>query len=200
MSEPISNERINKTWGNVHHHGCADASTDEVEAIIERLRAAEADRDDLKRKHDAISQAARHNSDVAGDAIEEIRKLKAERDDLLASFKASETWRKAYQKGKGKLYAMGGVIAEAAMSCLPCSEGALDQRHMKYIETPYVDSIKRERDAATKRAEVAENVANHLLCLINVSSPEARDWQMDGLKKQARERIDQQRKAERQQG
>lgn len=69
------------------------------------------------RRHRA--QVATMTAQVAEQA-QEIERL----GELLA---ASEMYRKAYQEGKYKLYALSGDVAKAAFNSLPCSDGPLDR-------------------------------------------------------------------------
>lgn len=65
-------------------------------------------------------------NDVCDGLIKENKQLK----DILYY---SEQWRQAYRKGKLAMYAMGGVVADAAMKHLPSSEAALERAAIKAL-------------------------------------------------------------------
>lgn len=93
-------------------------------------------------------------SDELADALREERKRSAElaeaNSKLTETVVASEDYRRAYQRGKVELYAMGGEFTEAAMKCLPCGEGPLDRRFRQLIELPRLKA-KDEEIARLKR-------------------------------------------------
>ena len=67
------------------------------------------------------------------DLKSEIETLKDKLETLTETLEASEMFREAYRKGKLKLYAMEGEIAEAAMANLPCSEGPVERAAARII-------------------------------------------------------------------
>jgi hypothetical protein len=81
----------------------------------------------------------------ADNALTVVRKLSEEVTHLKHLLSVSEDYRRAYQEGKYKLYAMGGEICEAAADCLPMSEGPLDRAVRKAL-TPPAQSRKEMRD------------------------------------------------------
>jgi hypothetical protein len=87
-----------------------------------------------------------------------IARLTAERDELRRCLEVSEDFRKAYQDGKYKMYAQGGLVCEAAASFLPCGEGPLDRKAdsllgVAGLKAMIVD-LTAKRDAARNQAEV----------------------------------------------
>jgi hypothetical protein len=80
-------------------------------------------------------------------AAEEALRKAEEADELRKMYEAEVKWRKSYQDGKGELYSKGGVIAEAAMECLPCNEAGVDQFFRKnYVHADAYATLRAERD------------------------------------------------------
>ena len=67
-------------------------------------------------------------------ALDDIDALEAENKRLKELLAVSEDYRKAYQDGKYKLYAMGGDICEAAAEHLPMGEGPLERACRKALK------------------------------------------------------------------
>lgn len=74
--------------------------------------------------------------------IERLRQalaaLEAQKVKLERLLTVSEDFRRAYQDGKYKLYAMGGAICDAAADNLPMSEGPLDRACQKEVGRPQI--------------------------------------------------------------
>lgn len=88
---------------------------------------------------------------IGCELLTEVDLLTAENVEVKSALMISEKYRRAYQNGKGELYAMGGKFCEAAMKYLPCGEGSIDR---------YGDRIEREnspRLLAERNVLVAEN-------------------------------------------
>lgn len=91
----------------------------------------------------------------------EIAALRYENEKLRRLAEDSERWRVAYQSGKAKLYAMGGVVADAALAHLPCNEGQLDRNSRRLLIEPWCGPIREravaaESELATLRKRVEE--------------------------------------------
>lgn len=92
--------------------------------------------------------------------LERIAALEAELADIKRRWEKSERWRKAYQDGKSKLYAMEGAIAEAAMECLPCNEAQMDQWfRQEYVHRDALDNANKELAAERARLDYIEREA-----------------------------------------
>jgi hypothetical protein len=95
--------------------------------------------------------------------LDALKRCEAERGNLREAFAASEAARKKYREGKFKLYAMGGPVAEAAMSCLPCGEGTLESFYVQtFLEPhrPIIEALEAERDRLRAMfAEAAVRIA-----------------------------------------
>lgn len=78
----------------------------------------------------SIIQDARR---IAAAQAEKIVELEAQLAEVKNALMVSEEYRVAYEDGKGRLYAMGGEICEAAATHLPCGEGPLG-RYTRNIE------------------------------------------------------------------
>jgi len=89
--------------------------------------------------HKANIEAFLAGAEALDERDEALAKLRKTEEALLAS----ENFRRAYQDGKGNLYAMGGIIAEAAMQYLPCNEGGIDRFSARLARRMEVDDGKK---------------------------------------------------------
>lgn len=71
----------------------------------------------------------------------ELEAVKAQRDRMVVenaqlkwALYHNEDYRKAYQKGKYELYAMGGEVLDAASKLLPMSEGPLERYARRLLD------------------------------------------------------------------
>lgn len=94
-------------------------------------------------------------ADVMGEHVEECYRqatgeaesLTKERDGLKNAYENEAKWRKAYQEGKGKLYELGGVIADAAMAHLPCNEAGVDRFFRQhYVTTAAAQQVRKNSE------------------------------------------------------
>ena len=91
----------------------------------------------------------------------------AEARQWKEKWETCEKWRKFYQEAKGKLYAMGGEVAEACWNNMPCNESQVDQwfRAEFVYKAAYdrVSSELAEARAMGDRYQKADDAAVQLL-------------------------------------
>jgi len=89
--------------------------------------------------------------------LERITKLEAELAEARQwkdKWETCEKWRKFYQEAKGKLYAMGGEVAEACWNHMPCNEAQIDQWFRgEFVYKEAYDRVGAELEAARKDSE-----------------------------------------------
>lgn len=82
----------------------------------------------------------------------------AELDAALAQqkqmYEQEAKWRKAYQEAKGKMYALGGQVFEAAWNLMPCNESQIDSWfHTEYVYREAYEKLEAQLAEAKKDGE-----------------------------------------------
>jgi hypothetical protein len=142
-------------WDDDRYRGEFKAAIAEIEKACAPLAGIRAN----------LAGCPRTQAEVVAARVDLKAKLEAAEGriaELKRALEASESFRKAYQSGKYKLYSMGGDICEAAAEHLPCSEGPLDRVSDAMLGVSGLKSMILDRDARIERLRAAlEFYAKH---------------------------------------